>query len=50
LAIATIVPFLLLGIWENAHGSLRAAARTDFLSIERNAPAERPAPITSPRE
>jgi ABC-2 type transport system permease protein len=50
LATATIVPFLLLGIWENAHGSLRAAARTDFLSIERNAPAERPAPITSPRE
>jgi ABC-2 type transport system permease protein len=50
LATATIVPFLLLGIWENAHGSLRAAARADFLSIERNAPAERPAPITSPRE
>jgi hypothetical protein len=46
----------LLGIWENAHGSLRTAARTDFLSIERTAPAERsspaerPAPLTAPRE
>jgi len=56
LAVATIVPFLLLGLWETAHGSLRTAARNDFLSIERNAPversspAERPAPLTAPRE
>src|SRR5260370_426973 len=55
LAVATIVPFLLLGLWETAHGSLRTAARNDFLSIERNAPversspAERPAPLTAPR-
>ena len=36
LATATIVPFLLLGFWEIAHGGLRAA-RTDFLTIERPA-------------
>jgi hypothetical protein len=44
LAVATIVPFLLLGLWESARGTLRSAARSDFLSIERNAPVERPAP------
>jgi ABC-type multidrug transport system permease subunit len=44
LAAATIVPFLLLGLWETAHGTVRSAARSDFLSIERNAPAERPSP------
>ena len=49
LAAATIVPFLLLGLWETAHGNLRSAARTDFLSIERSAPADRPAPLTAPR-
>ena len=49
LAIATIVPFLLLGFWETARGNLRSAARSDFLSIERNAPADRPAPVTPSR-
>jgi ABC-2 type transport system permease protein len=49
LATATLVPFLLLGIWENAHGTLRSAARNDLLSIERSAPADRPAPPTAPR-
>lgn len=49
LATATIVPFLLLGLWETAHGSLRTAARSDFLTIERTAPADRPAPLASPR-
>jgi ABC-2 type transport system permease protein len=49
LAAATIVPFLLLGLWETAHGNLRSAARTDFLSIERAAPAERVAPLLPPR-
>lgn len=49
LAIATIVPFLLLGLWETAHGDLRAAARSDFLTIERTAPADRPAPLSAPR-
>jgi hypothetical protein len=44
LAVATFVPFLLLGLWESARGTLRSAARSDFLSIERNAPVERPAP------
>ena len=49
LAMATIVPFLLLGMWEIAHGNLRSAARTDFLTIERTAPADRPAPLAQPR-
>jgi hypothetical protein len=49
LAAATIVPFLLLGLWETAHGDLRSAARTDFLSIERSSPAERPSPLNAPR-
>jgi len=49
LAAATIVPFLLLGLWEMAHGNLRSAARTDYLSIERAAPAERVAPLLPPR-
>lgn len=49
LAIATIVPFLLLGFWETARGNLRSAARSDFLSIERNAPADRPGPVTPSR-
>ena len=49
LAAATIVPFLLLGLWETAHGNLRSAARTDFLSIERSSPADRPAPLMPPR-
>jgi hypothetical protein len=44
LAAATIVPFLLLGLWETARGTVRSAARSDFLSIERTAPAERPSP------
>ena len=48
LAAATIVPFLLLGLWETAHGSLRSAARADFLSIERSSP-DRPPPLTVPR-
>ncbi len=49
LAAATIVPFLLLGLWETAHGNLRSTARTDFLSIERPASIDRPAPLTTPR-
>jgi ABC-2 type transport system permease protein len=47
LAAATIVPFLLLGLWEMAHGGLRSA-RTDFLSIERPAPSERSSPTERP--
>jgi ABC-2 type transporter len=49
LAVATIVPFLLLGLWETAHGNLRSDARTDFLTIERPAPGERPTPLLPPR-
>jgi ABC-2 type transport system permease protein len=45
LATATLIPFLLLGIWENARGNLQSAARTDFLSIERTVPAERATPL-----
>lgn len=49
LAIATIVPFLLLGFWETARGDLRSAARSDFLSIERSAPAASPGPVAPSR-
>ncbi len=39
-AAATIVPFLLLGIWESAHGNLRSDARTNFETLQRReAPA-----------
>ena len=49
LAIATVVPFLLLGFWETARGDLRSAARSDFLSIERSAPAASPGPVAPSR-
>jgi ABC-2 type transport system permease protein len=49
LAAATIVPFLLLGLWETTHGNLRSTARTDFLTIERSSPTEHPAPLNAPR-
>ena len=39
-AAATIIPFLLLGIWESAHGQLRQDEQTIFDSIERH-PAPR---------
>jgi ABC-2 type transport system permease protein len=48
-AAATIIPFLLLGIWENTRGNLQSTARTDFLSIERSSPLERPVPFNAPR-
>ena len=48
-AAATIIPFLLLGVWENARGHLQSAARADFLSIGRPASLERPAPLDPPR-
>jgi ABC-2 type transport system permease protein len=48
-AAATIIPFLLLGIWENTRGNLQSTARTDFLSIERSSPLERPVPLNAPR-
>jgi ABC-2 type transport system permease protein len=48
-AAATIIPFLLLGIWENARGNLQSAARRDFLSIGRPAIIERPVTPDSPR-
>jgi ABC-2 type transport system permease protein len=48
-AAATIIPFLLLGIWENARGNLQSTARRDFLSIGRPAFIERPLPPDSPR-
>jgi ABC-2 type transport system permease protein len=46
-AAATIIPFLLLGIWENARGNLQSTARRDFLSIGRPAFIERPSPPDS---
>lgn len=48
-AAATIIPFLLLGVWENTRGNLQSTARTDFLSIERSSPLERPVPLNAPR-
>jgi hypothetical protein len=45
-AASTIIPFLLLGIWETAHGDLRATARVDFLSVE--IPAQTTPPNGSP--
>jgi len=45
LGAATIVPFLLLGLWESTQGNLRATARTDFLSME----GKNPAPLSVPR-
>lgn len=48
LGAATIVPFLLLGLWETTQGNLRSTARIDFLSIERTAP-ERNGPLSVPR-
>jgi ABC-2 type transport system permease protein len=45
LGAATIVPFLLLGVWESTQGNLRATARTDFLSME----GKNPAPLSVPR-
>jgi len=41
-AASTIIPFLLLGIWETTHGNLRASAQVDFLSIARPAQAAPP--------
>jgi ABC-2 type transport system permease protein len=41
LAASTIIPFLLLGIWENANGHVRQTARTDFFSS-----SEQSAPVT----
>lgn len=41
LAACTIIPFLLLGIWENANGHVRQTARTDFFSS-----SEQSAPVT----
>ena len=40
-AASAIIPFLLLGIWENARGDLRATSRIDYQSIEQPAPAQK---------
>jgi ABC-2 type transport system permease protein len=42
-AAAAIIPFLLLGIWENKHEHVLARAISDYQSIERSAPPEMPA-------
>ena len=42
-AASAIVPFLLLGAWETAHGRLRSHAMTDFRSISEPSDTERPA-------
>jgi ABC-2 type transport system permease protein len=45
LGAATIIPFLLLGLWETTQGNLRSTARTDFLLME----GKSPAPLSVPR-
>jgi len=42
-AAAAIIPFLLLGIWENKHEHVLARAISDYQSIERSSPPEMPA-------
>jgi ABC-2 type transport system permease protein len=42
-AAAAVIPFLLLGIWENGHNHVLAHAMTDFQSIERSSSPETPA-------
>jgi ABC-type multidrug transport system permease subunit len=37
-AVATIVPFLILGVWENKHGRLLIKARSAFQSLSQPAP------------
>jgi ABC-2 type transport system permease protein len=37
---AAIVPFLLLGVWENANGRLLSTSHSDFLTIEQTGGAE----------
>jgi ABC-2 type transport system permease protein len=41
-AAAAVIPFLLLGIWENGHEHVLAHAVTDFQSIERSASPKMP--------
>lgn len=41
-AVSAIVPFLLLGVWETAHGRLRSNALKDFQTIERSATPQIP--------
>ena len=41
-AAAAVIPFLLLGIWENGHEHVLAHAMTDFQSIERTTSPEIP--------
>ena len=42
-AAAAVIPFLLLGIWENGHNHVLAHAMSDFQTIERSSSPEVPA-------
>jgi ABC-2 type transport system permease protein len=42
-ATAAVIPFLLLGAWENKHDHVLTRAVTDFRSMERSSPPEMPA-------
>ena len=42
-AAAAVIPFLLLGVWENKHDHVLTHAVTDFRSMERSSPPEMPA-------
>ncbi len=41
-AAAAVIPFLLLGVWENKHDHVLTHAVTDFRSMERSSPPEMP--------
>ena len=41
-AAAAVIPFLLLGIWENGHNHVLAHAMSDFQTIERSSSPETP--------
>jgi ABC-2 type transport system permease protein len=41
-AAAAVIPFLLLGIWENGHNHMLAHAMSDFQTIERSSSPETP--------
>lgn len=47
-AASTVIPFLLLGAWESAHGRILTDARSDFQSLQRPAPPKEQAAPAKP--
>jgi hypothetical protein len=48
LAASTIIPFLLLGVWENINGSVRQTAQADFFSASELSAPSTPANVPNP--